>query len=253
MGWGRNAIFALIAFGVFTFGIGCKVHWAAVQAEGRYLSLKELNNDEACLTILKPFSDSVANSMGLVLCHSAVALPKVKGQHETALGNLMSDIILNRARLLNPKVQVSLLNLGGIRASLPHGPITLGDVYSLMPFDNRISILQLGPQEKKEMFRYIGEHPGTPFSGFELRCLENNWTGLIHGLPIPESDSLVVVTTDFLAQGGDKMNFFLNSTLLSDPGLLLRDGIIAYMVENQDSGKEINSQVDHRILPCLEK
>jgi len=253
MGQGRNAFFALLVFWVVAYGVGCKPQWIAVQSDGAFLVVKDLKNDATCDEILKPFSDSVSKSMGLVLCQSSVALPKIKGVHETALGNLMSDILLNRAKLSNPQVQASLLNLGGIRASLPHGSITLGDVFSLMPFDNRIAIMHLGPSEKKEMFRYIGEHVGTPFSGFELRCEGNNWIGLFNGVPIPDSDSLLVATSDFLAQGGDKMNFFLTSTMLSDPGLLLRDGIIAYMNEHQHSGKAIYPKLDNRILPCNEK
>jgi len=253
MNRGRNFTFTLFFFGAFIFGSGCTTRWVAVESSGSYLSLKEIKGDSLAEALLKPYSDSVFKSMGLVLCHSAEALPKVKGSFETALGNLMSDIILNRAKKILPEVQASLLNLGGIRASLPKGPIVLGNVYSLMPFDNRIAIIKLGPKEKKEMFRYIGEHPGTPFAGFELRCEKQNWIGLIKGEPIPENDSILVATSDFLAQGGDKMNFFLSNPLILDSGILLRDGIISYMVEINQSGQQITSQPDNRILPCIEK
>lgn len=253
MGRGRNAIFALFVFWVLTIALACNPKWVAVQSDASYLSLNQIKGDSLAEALLKPYSDSVSKSMGRVLCHSAKALPKIKGSAETALGNLMSDIVLDRARKNQPEVQASLLNLGGLRASLPEGPITLGNVFSLMPFDNRIALVKLGPKEKKEMFRYIGEHPGTPFSGFELRCENQNWMGFLKGEPIPENDSFYVATSDFLAQGGDKMNFFLTNPLFFDPGVLLRDAIISYMVESQQAGKNIHSQLDNRIVPCTEK
>jgi hypothetical protein len=77
--------------------------------------------------------------------------------------------------------------------------------------------------------------------------------GFLKGEPIPENDSFYVATSDFLAQGGDKMNFFLTIPLFFDPGVLLRDAIISYMVESQQAGKNIHSQLDNRIVPCTEK
>jgi hypothetical protein len=253
MNWGRSTFFALFVFGGIFFFVGCKPQWVAVQSEGNYLPIKEIQDDSLSLAFLKPYSDSVFKQMGQILCHSALALPKIKGSHETALGNFMSDVLLNQGRKIQPGVQASLLNLGGIRASLPQGPITLGNVYSLMPFENRVVLIQLGPKETKEMFRYIGEHPGTPFAGFELRCEEGTWKGWLNGTAFPESDSLLVATSDFLAQGGDKMNFFLPCPLKSDPGILLRDAIVGYMTDLNIMGQLLNSRLDGRIHACIEK
>lgn len=253
MNWGQLRCFALFFLGELVFLGACSPAFQIGQSEGHYLALNEIKADSLVEEFLKPYSDSVSKSMGQVVGHASVALPKIKGTHETALGNFMSDLLLERAQKMNPKVKASLLNLGGIRASLPNGPITLGDVFSLMPFDNKIVLIQLGPNEAKEMFEYIGKHPGTPFSGFTLRCEGEKWLAAFNGTNPGEGDSLMVATSDFLAQGGDKMNFFLTCPLKSDPGVLLREAIVEYLKEMTQEAKQVNSQLDGRIQPCSEQ
>jgi len=186
----------ILSLGSFAFifcGIqSCSSPLKLVQSEGSYITLTTSAEDSTVALLLNPYKDSVQKSMGKVLCRSEEALPKIKGEAETALGNLMSDIVLNEGQKMHKEVQLSVLNLGGIRASLPQGNIRLGDVYSLMPFDNRIVLIRLGKKEIHEMVQYIGNHLGTPFSGMALRCREGNWLGEIQGISAEASDSILV-------------------------------------------------------------
>lgn len=244
-----------LCIGCATLSIGgfqsCQSPLKLVQSEGTYLPLKTWAEDTTIALLLNPFKDSVKKSMGKILCKSEVALPKIKGEPETALGNLMSDIVLYEGQKIHDEVQLSLLNLGGIRASLPQGNIRLGDVYSLMPFDNRIVLVRLGKNEVNAMVEYIGNHPGTPFSGMSLTCQDGNWHGRIQGSIVGATDSVWVATSDFLAQGGDKMNFFLKGRMLNDQGKLLRESIIDYLISIESKGQRLSKALDHRIQPCV--
>lgn len=244
----------ILSLGSFAFIFGgiqsCSSPLKLVQSEGSYITLTTSAEDSTVALLLNPYKDSVQKSMGKVLCSSEEALPKIKGEAETALGNLMSDIVLNEGQKMHKEVQLSVLNLGGIRASLPQGNIRLGDVYSLMPFDNRIVLIRLGKKEIHEMVQYIGNHLGTPFSGMALRCREGNWLGEIQGVSADASDSILVATSDFLAQGGDKMNFFLKGRIVHDRGKLLRESIVDYLISIDSKGQRLSKALDYRIQPC---
>ena len=62
------------------------------------------------------------------------------GHVESAIGNLMTDILLDAVE----GADVAMHNtIGGIRAGLPTGELTFGDVYEMFPFDNRLTLIRL--------------------------------------------------------------------------------------------------------------
>ncbi|MCD5407332.1 MAG: 5'-nucleotidase C-terminal domain-containing protein, partial [Desulfotomaculum sp.] len=61
---------------------------------------------------------------------------------ETNLGNLVADVLRQKAG-----ADIALQNGGGIRASIDVGPVTRGEVYEVLPFDNYIVALQLTGQQ----------------------------------------------------------------------------------------------------------
>jgi 5'-nucleotidase/UDP-sugar diphosphatase len=61
---------------------------------------------------------------------------------ECNLGNLITD-----AMRAETGVQVALENGGGIRASIEQGPVTLGDVLTVLPFGNLVSTLSLSGED----------------------------------------------------------------------------------------------------------
>ena len=58
--------------------------------------------------------------------------------------NLLSDFVLMRgAELCGKPVDIAIMNRGGIRNSLSAGPITKGGIIDILPFDNRIVVLDI--------------------------------------------------------------------------------------------------------------
>ena len=56
-----------------------------------------------------------------------------------------------------------------------------------------------------------------------------------------------IATSDYLANGGDKMKFFSDPLSIENLGHKLRDAIIEYLIAEHKSGKTINAQLDGRI------
>lgn len=172
-------------------------------------------------SLIQPYKDSLSSEMNSVI--GIAQGDFVKNRPEGALGNLVADLSLayvkdNRGDLAKCEI-VCLMNHGGLRSPISKGDVTVGDVFKLMPFDNQIVVLKLDASKKAEIEAYLRTSGGEPIAGFELS--EDAST-----LP---STNFYVVTTDYLAGGGDKMNFFLNPLDKIELNVLLRDVIIDYV------------------------
>ena len=60
---------------------------------------------------------------------------------ECEMGNLVTDAMLDRVR--NQGITIAIENGGGLRASIDAGSVTMGEVYSVLPFQNTLATFQL--------------------------------------------------------------------------------------------------------------
>lgn len=58
---------------------------------------------------------------------------------------------------------------------------------------------------------------------------------------------IIFLTPNFLASGGDQMDFFKECNLIFNTEFLLRDVIIKYIEELGKSNIQINAQLDGRV------
>ena len=157
----------------------------------------------------------------------------VKYAPESPLGNFSADVIytagLNNAsklvgKELTKENSFCLLNFGGLRAPLNQGNITVGNIYELMPFDNRVVVVELEVEQIREMLDYLYEKNGQPVSDnarFVLsKAAKKLW---LNDKPYNFKEKLYIITSDYLAGGGDKMTFLSDASNLWDSGVLMRD------------------------------
>jgi 2',3'-cyclic-nucleotide 2'-phosphodiesterase (5'-nucleotidase family) len=63
-----------------------------------------------------------------------------RAKPEGRLGNLTADAMLARANAEHSdSIHMAITNNGGLRIPIGPGDITVGTVYELMPFENRLS------------------------------------------------------------------------------------------------------------------
>ncbi|MDF3605682.1 bifunctional metallophosphatase/5'-nucleotidase [Paracoccus sp. DMF-8] len=60
---------------------------------------------------------------------------------ECEMGTLVADAMLDRVK--GQGVTIAILNGGGLRASIPAGQVTMGDVLTVLPFQNTLSTFEL--------------------------------------------------------------------------------------------------------------
>lgn len=136
--------------------------------DGRLITLSNYANDASALSALAPFKDIVSEYMNKEIgVSTAVTLPSPRTSDpgndgtsvrnsETVLGNLITAGMLETARNSAPDKNVifAVQNGGGIRAAIPAGNITVGQVKSVLPFGNTLAIVDITGTEMKEMFEH---------------------------------------------------------------------------------------------------
>jgi 2',3'-cyclic-nucleotide 2'-phosphodiesterase (5'-nucleotidase family) len=150
---------------------------------------------------------------------------------ESPLGNLFADLMLEAT----PGADVALTNGGGLRANLPKGALTFGDLYESMPFDNYMVRLRLTGQELAGVIAGNLGATGGILSVAGVTAVAACENGSLRvslrrrsGAPIRGEEDLTIATSDFLATGGD--GAFAAVRLLrvagdGDDGPLVRDAL----------------------------
>ena len=149
---------------------------------------------------------------------TAVAL-QPQGSGEFALGNLVVDAMLD-ADLDGQQADISMHNNGGIRAALPKGPISFGQLYAVLPFDNQLMAMDLtGEQVLRILEHSVSSSPGKmQVAGMTFQFDMSRPAGdrileaTVGGEPVDPARSYRVVTIDYLASGGDGQETFLQGS-----------------------------------------
>lgn len=196
--------------------------------------LIEVSNevDSNIIKIISPYKSQLDIEMNEVICYTKSELKK--GKPESKLGNFVCDLSMS---ITNGTADVCVFNNGGLRDIISKGDITIRDIYKVMPFENELVILDLNKNEFYDLLKYIIKRGGEPVGG--LSIVEKKDTILSSF----NNDSIIrVLTTDYLANGGDKMKFFKNKEQ-KKVGIKLRDAIIQFCKENDT----LRIQLDNRI------
>ncbi len=155
---------------------------------------------------------------------------------ETNMGNLVVD-----ALLWATDADVALSNGGNVRASIPAGKVTMGDLLTVLPFGNMVTVIEVSGQDIMDALAYgtdaypatAGKFPHVAGMSYELHQdgeaykVENI---LVAGEPIDPAASYKLATNDFLAVGGDGYTMFEGKPEIMLQGLML-DLVVDYIQE----------------------
>lgn len=138
---------------------------------------------------------------------------------ETNLGNLIADGMLDAAQAAGTNAVIALQNGGGIRESIEAGKITMGDVMTVLPFNNDLVTITLtGAEIKEAMENGVSKTPAQDgrfphIAGMKFyydstkpvgsRVLRIEVKGKNGYEPIDMNKSYEVATNAFTAKGGD--------------------------------------------------
>jgi 2',3'-cyclic-nucleotide 2'-phosphodiesterase (5'-nucleotidase family) len=226
----RVSLIYLVAFLLAS----CSVQYN-LQSHSESIYDVKADNDSTITAMIAPYKIGIDSVMNKVLCISKIEM--TKGKPESLIGNFVCDLCLQQ---YSNMADICVMNNGGLRSILPKGEITKGMIFELMPFENELVILELGSDDYIQLLEYITKRGGEPFAGVNI-IMDENGTVLSQSLDLNKG-KIRVLTSDYLANGGDKMSFFKDKKQ-TKVGIKLRDAIINYCVA-QDT---ISSELDNRI------
>ncbi|PID00540.1 5'-nucleotidase C-terminal domain-containing protein [Sporosarcina sp. P29] len=198
---------------------------------GELISLKDKANDAEAAKALLKYSGKIDETFGKEIGATLeVDLPNPRSRgdegptdsvraNETALGNLVTDGMLEKAKEYDVKTVIALQNGGGIRNHLNKGQVTVGAVIEVLPFGNTLSLVTLtGAEIKNTLEHSVRNSPNEEggflhMSGMKMTFDSSKEVGKrVQTMQVKMNDEFVdvemdkeyVITTNaFTARGGD--------------------------------------------------
>ncbi len=204
------------------------------------------------LRFIGKYKTSVDSVVGRVLGHSSMLLSAARP--ESLLSNWAADVLLESAHQHDKrgeKADFSIVNVGGLRSSLPAGEITTGDIFEFSPFQNKLVIVSMKGVDVLELFRQFSVFGGEGVShGVEI-VYEKNMTlksARLNGKKIKKSKTYRVATLDYLCEGNDNMRAFTKSFNVYNTDMLVRDIYMNKVMEAEAKGEMIGSRIEGRTV-----
>ncbi len=234
---------------VLLTGPGCKTSYQLKSSDARqYLMNSEVPADSSIIQYLLPYRAKLDSAMSIVIGTSAVDLVRQYNAHETTMGNFFCDALLAVGRELDPSVQIAFGTKGGLRADIARGPVTISNMFELMPFENTLVSVTITGEDFERFLTHLARSGGQPIAGMTLTLTSDGCKDvMIQGKPFDRQASYTFISYDYLVDGGDGIEFFSNPVKITRFDLMVRDALIRYVRSLTASGKAIHTVIDNRI------
>jgi 5'-nucleotidase len=158
---------------------------------------------------------------------------------ECSMGNLVADAMLDR--VADQGIQVALANSGGLRASIDAGEVTMGEVLTVLPFQNTLSTFQVSGATLLEALENGvsqiedggGRFPQVAGMSFTVDPAAEPGSRvsevMVDGAPLNPEATYGVVSNNFVRNGGDGYGMFRDAENAYDFGPDLADVTAEYL------------------------
>jgi len=168
--------------------------------------------DPVLTELVKVWKEKVDKALGTTIGHSKGGIGP-----EAFVGQMVAN-----AWLAELGGDVAIANKGGIRQTIPAGPITYATIWGVLPFDNRLMKLSVtGEDLTKEL-----ENSKFIAAGAEKKA-DGFW--FIGGKKLDKKKRYTVLVTDFMYTGGDGSLFGTYDPRGIGTGIQWRDPVIAWI------------------------
>lgn len=245
----KNFIKHVLLIG-FVISIGAcskQIHTADIDTSYYRVNYKN-KTDKDIDKMIAPYKKQLDAQMNDVIAINPEEMSKRRPS--SVLGNWFSDALLvESSRIYGVDIDMAMQNYGGIRVpSLGKGDVTVGNIYELMPFDNKLVLLELDGKTTKMLLDRIAEKGGWPISHTLSFDIDGDKAThiMIKGEPFDINKTYTVALADYIADGGDNC-FFLADSKRTDNDLLIRDIIIDHLKNKPESESVIVQDKTQRI------
>ena len=161
---------------------------------------------------------------------------------ECEMGNLVADAMLDR--VADQGVQVAIANGGGLRASIDEGEVTMGEVLTVLPFQNTLSTFEVtgqtlidalenGASQMEEGAGRFAQVAGMSYTVDPSAEVGSRISEvMVGGEPIDPEATYGAVSNNYVRNGGDGYAMFVDAENAYDFGPDLADVTAEYLAEN---------------------
>lgn len=245
---GETAIVQAYAYGKFLgeLNVTFDDEGNITKAEGEPLIM------DAAVTEDQPTVDRIAEAAkpleeirNRVVAETAEAIDGERGNcraQECSMGNLVADAMLDRVK--DQGIDVAIANSGGLRASIDAGEVTMGEVLTVLPFQNTLSTFQVtGAQLIEALENGVSQHEegagrfpqvaGMSFA-FDSKAEAGSRISdvMVAGEPIDLEKTYGAVSNNYVRNGGDGYAMFKDAANAYDYGPDLADVTAEYLAKD---------------------
>lgn len=210
------------------------VHVADIDTDYIRVNKYSAKEDASVKKMIAPYKEQLDAEMNVVL--GIIAEDMNKAKPNSNLGNWFADLLQNIANIeYKGYVDFAVQNYGGLRVpTVAKGDLTVGDIYEVMPFDNKLVVLNLSGPKTMMLLNRIADYGGWPISSnLQFRIEDEKAVDImIKGEPFDINKTYRVALPDYTANGGDRCTF-LKEEKQEDCGKMIRDLIIEYFQNNR--------------------
>ncbi len=161
---------------------------------------------------------------------------------ECPMGNLVADAMLDRVK--DQGIQIAIQNGGGLRASIDAGEVTMGEVLTVLPFQNTLSTFEVTGETiiaalengVGQIEEGAGRFPQVAGMSFSVDASAEPGSRvsdvMVGGEPIDPAATYGVVSNNYVRNGGDGYSMFVDAMNAYDFGPDLADVTAEYIAEN---------------------
>ncbi len=170
---------------------------------------------------------------------------------ECALSNWFVDLMMKQTeKIAERKVDIGILNFGGIRVDMPQGDVLLDDLLSMFPFKNQLVYIEQSGRQIRKILEGMAAGRFQVLGG--VRVVAENGklvSAEIGGEPIDDDKIYGLSTITFLLGGGDGLALEQDAesvTIFHDVDVI--DAVLDYVRAETAAGRPIEYQKDGRVV-----
>ncbi|MBK8813136.1 MAG: bifunctional metallophosphatase/5'-nucleotidase [Acidobacteria bacterium] len=204
-------------------------------------------DDPEMVAVIKKWKDKLKVITEEVVTNSTVELTRSYGE-ESLLGDMVADAMLDAY----PDYDFAITNSGGLRQDIDAGPVTVGELISAFPFPNTVYQLEMKGSDLRKIFEHgAGLTNGIlqASRGIEMEYDESKPVGqrvvkcLIKGQPLADDKTYKLLTSNFLADGGDGFAVFKSAAFRKNTGVEILQSMIKYLKKFETFAPKIEGRV----------
>tara|TARA_B100001057_G_scaffold481890_1_gene556462 strand:+ start:307 stop:1101 length:795 start_codon:yes stop_codon:yes gene_type:complete len=229
--YSKIVLLSCISFFILTSCNNTIFEISEINAENIKISSSNEENEDL-ENLIEPYRKKI-NNLKEVIGYAKNSMTVRDGVLESSLGNFLADILLTEVNLIftelsKNQIDFCILNMGGVRANINEGIVTQHDLFKVMPFENKAVVIKITGKDVLNLVNFINEeNKAHPISGLKIVYNKNELNNvLIKNKVFDITKNYLVLTSDFLHNGGDNMYFLESPIEKFELNLYIRDAFI---------------------------